>query len=63
MVTREQIQELINPRLNKVLLIAQSSLSKSQFEAFRKLFLDEFGNSGLGTDLERIYKEFKHKAR
>jgi len=63
MVTREQIQELINPRLNKVLLIAQSSLSKSQFEAFRKLFLDEFGNSGLGTDLERIYREFKHKAR
>jgi hypothetical protein len=57
MVARQQIQELINPHLTKVLLIAQSSLSESQFEAFRKLFLDEFGKNGLGKELDRVFKK------
>ena len=38
---------LINARLNRVLLIAQASLSEHQYEAYRKLILDEFGRSGL----------------
>lgn len=63
MVTREQIQELINPHLNKMLLIVQSSLPKSQFYAFRKLFLDEFGNNGLGKEFDRVFNKKNDKAR
>ena len=55
MVTRELIEELIRARLNQVLLVAEASLPESQFKAFRKLTLDQFGNSGLGKDLERIF--------
>ena len=63
MVTREQIQELINPHLNKVLLIVQSSLPQSQFKAIRKLILDEFGNSGLGKELDRVFNKKNYKER
>jgi hypothetical protein len=57
MVSKEEIEKLINIRLNYVLLVAQSSLPENQFKAFRKLTLDSFGNSGLGKDLDRILKE------
>jgi hypothetical protein len=57
MVSKEEIEKLINIRLNFVLLVAQSSLPENQFKAFRKLTLDSFGNSGLGKDLDRILKE------
>lgn len=46
------IRDLINKRLNKVLLFAESSLPRSQFLAFRKLTLDEFGKSGIEKELE-----------
>lgn len=55
MVTREQIEGLIRSRLNRVLLFAETSLPQSQFRAFRKLTLDEFGKSGLGKELDRIF--------
>lgn len=48
--------ELVNMHLNKVLLIAESSLSGSQFKAYRKLILDEFGQGGFGKELDRIIK-------
>lgn len=48
---------LINARKNKVLLVAESSLSESQFKAFRKLFLLEFGEKGLEGELQKIYAE------
>ena len=54
MVTKEHIEQLINPRINRVLLYVEAALSASQFKACRKLILDEFGNSGLGKDLERM---------
>jgi hypothetical protein len=61
MVTKERIEELIRARLNQVLLIAQASLPESQFQAFRKLTLDQFGMSGLGRDLERVFRQgFEH---
>ena len=56
MVTKEHIDNLINPRLNRVLLIVQTALPESQFQACRKLILDEFGKSGLGKELERLFK-------
>lgn len=47
---------IINTRLNRVLLIAESSLSEHQFKAYRKLVLDEFGRSGLTSELESLLK-------
>jgi len=38
-------------------------LSEAQFKAFRQIFLDEFGKSGLEKDLERILAEKQRKER
>jgi hypothetical protein len=57
MVTKERIEELIRSRLKHVLLVAEASLPASQFQAFRKLTLDQFGKSGLERDLERVFRE------
>lgn len=57
MVTLDAIKKLIDHRKNKALLLAQSALPDSQFLAFRKLFLDEFGISGLESDLVRLFNE------
>ena len=59
MVNRTQIEQLINPRLNEILLIAEAALPAKQFPAFRKLVLNQFGKSGLGKDLERLFGEKK----
>lgn len=52
-----QILELLNARKNRVLLLAQAALSESQFQAFRVLFLNEFGKSGLERELARVLDE------
>ena len=57
MVTLQHVMDAIRPRINRVLLFAQSSLSEHQFQAFRKLVLDELGNSGLNKDLARLFDE------
>lgn len=49
--------ELLNARKNRVLLYAQVALPQSQFEAFKKLFLDEFGRSGLEGQLVKMDAE------
>lgn len=46
------IKSLINARKNRVLTIAQAALPDSQYQAFKKLFLDEMGERGLERDLE-----------
>jgi hypothetical protein len=56
MVTKDEIEELLKPRVNYILLVAESALSESQFRAFRKLTLDCFGKSGLEKDLERVFE-------
>ena len=63
MVDKEQIYQIINSRLTQVLLFAESSLSESQFQAFRKLTLDQFGKSGLYKDLDLILRNMNHKER
>ena len=57
MVEKKDIEEIINSRLNYILLVGQSSLPEHQFKAYRKLILDSFGEKGLGRDLERLFKE------
>ena len=54
MVSKAQIFELVNYRVTRILLVAQSSLPGSQFQAFRTLVLNEFGRSGLERELERL---------
>jgi hypothetical protein len=63
MVTKEEIMELVRMHLSRVLLMAESSLSESQFKAYRKLVLDEFGQSGLDKELEAIFKKEIQKER
>ncbi|WP_446809882.1 hypothetical protein ACH50O_21935 [Methylomonas sp. 2BW1-5-20] len=53
----DTIKKLIDARKNKTLLLAQTALPEHQYSAFRKLFLDEFGKSGLESDLERLFNE------
>lgn len=48
---------LINARKNKALLLAESSLPESQFKAFRKMFLMEFGEKGLEGELQKLYAD------
>lgn len=48
------IKSLINARKNRVLTIAQAALPESQYQAFKKLFLDEMGERGLERDLETL---------
>lgn len=49
-----EITDYVNQRLNTVLLVAQSSLPDTQFKAFRKLTLDQFGRNGLIKDLRQL---------
>ncbi len=51
MVTKDDIIGVLNPRLSRLLQLAEAALPESQYRAFRKLALDEFGNSGFGKDL------------
>ena len=61
MLTKEAILPLVNARLNRVLLIAQAALPEHQFEAFRRLILDEFGRAGLIRDLDTILGEIRQE--
>lgn len=63
MVTQESILKLLNQSKNEALLLAQSSLSESQFDAFRKLYLNIFGKNGLEKELIRLYAEDRNKDR
>jgi len=57
MVSLDTIRSLVNARLTRVLDMAQASLPESQFTAFRKLTLNEFGRNGLEGDLQKEFKQ------
>ena len=48
---------MLNERKSRLLLTAQVGLAGSQFEAFRKLLLDELGRNGFEKDLEEALKQ------
>ena len=54
MVMLQAVVEALNARKHRVLLLAQAALPESQYQAFRKLFLGEFGKDGLERELGRI---------
>lgn len=57
----KQIIETYNDVRKRMLLYAQSSLPQSQFEAFRKLALDEFGKSGAEGKVEKMFDDFRER--
>lgn len=63
MVTLQLILDLLSARKNRVLLVAQAALPESQFQAFRQILLNEFGRSGLESELARIFTEDHNKDR
>ena len=63
MVTVEAIREVLNTRKRRLLLFAEAALPPGQFQAFRKLVLDELGNSGLEQDLVRVVAELRQRER
>ena len=63
MVALQAIIEALNARKNRLLLLAQASLSESQFHAFRKLLLLELGRDGFEGELLKIVTEHEKKDR
>jgi hypothetical protein len=46
--------EKLDVRKNRLLLTAQVGLPTNQFDAFRKILLDELGRSGFEKDLAEV---------
>jgi len=63
MVTLQTILAAINAHKNPVLLFAQAALPEQQFKAFKKLFLNEFGEKGLEGKLAKLYAEDRQRER
>jgi hypothetical protein len=57
MVTLGLLVQMINSRKNRLLLVAEAALPPTQFQAFRRVVLDEFGKSGLERELEQAFAE------
>lgn len=62
-IALQTLLELLNKHKAQALLIAEASLPETQFRAFRKLFLCEFGEKGLEGELQKIYAEHHNKER
>ena len=48
------IMDKLNERKNRLLLTAQVGLPENQFDAYRKILLDELGRNGFEKDLEEV---------
>ena len=48
------ILDKLNERKSRLLLTAQVGLPENQFEAYRKILLDELGRNGFEKDLEEV---------
>ena len=51
--------EAMNARKNRALRYAETAMTESQFRAFRGLFLEEFGRSGLEREFERVVADYE----
>ena len=63
MVALQEILKRLDQSKNEALLLAQSSLPQSQFEAYRKIFFNIFGKNGLEKELARLYAEDRKQDR
>jgi hypothetical protein len=57
------ILDALDRRKRHLLLVAQTALPATQFEAFRRIVLDEFGKSGFQRELEDALKRHHGKER
>lgn len=48
------IMDKLDLRKNRLLLTAQVGLPENQFDAYRKILLDELGRNGFERDLEEV---------
>ncbi|MBC9070656.1 hypothetical protein IAI53_01630 [Thauera sp. CAU 1555] len=55
------ILDALDRRKNNVLLAAQAALPDSQFQAFRKIVLNELGKSGFQRELEDALQRIKDR--
>lgn len=53
----QTLLELLQVRKGRVLDCARLAMPEAQFKAFRKMFLDEFGQRGLEGELVRLEAE------
>lgn len=51
------VKDMLNARKNRVLTIAQAALPEHQFQAFKKLYLDEMGERGFERDLKQLFDQ------
>jgi hypothetical protein len=63
MVDLADILRAIDRRKQKLLLFAEAALPPERFQPFRKLLLDELGNSGLVKDLRGLFGSDGSKSR
>lgn len=49
-----ELLKLLSARKQQILLFAECALPESQFRAFRKKFLDEFGQRGFEGEMEMV---------
>ncbi len=52
-----KIRELLGPRQKTILLGAGAALPKEQFESFKRLLLNELGESGFIGDLKQMLEK------
>lgn len=53
-----EIFEIYNESKNKILLYVESSVSKDQFKALRKLILDELGRNGAEGRIRELVERY-----
>lgn len=51
------VLDRLNERKNRLLLTAQVGLPANQYDAYRKILLDELGRNGFEKDLEEVLKQ------
>ena len=54
---KEEILALVRKRLGLVLAVAKVAIPPEQYDAFRKISLDAFGQQGLEGDLDKYLSE------
>lgn len=54
-ISLQTLLKLLDAKKGSILLFAQGCMTDSQFEAYRKFVLNQFGDRGLAGELKRIY--------
>lgn len=54
MIAKEDIMQLVNCHMGKVLRAAELALPQEKFQQFRSIVLNEFGRNGFRRGLERL---------